>query len=128
MVKHGNEHAHRDQVHIHMPCPKPWTNDKPASDMHTAQHSPAARPLHIGHESTAHNRDKLPRQPRVVQHNNKHVAVEQVDVDMHSTIQCTKHASISGMHTTERSPATSAVNTKRESTKDHTKPHNMLGA
>ena len=123
VVQHRIKHEAVEQANIDMPSPKPCTKNVSTSVVHTTQHSRPARPLTKGHKSTTENQGKVTRQTHVGQHNNKHVAMEQVDHERQSPKQCTKDKLISGIHPTEHSPATSPVNKERgpqQTTKRHT--------
>ena len=109
VVQHMTKHEAGEQANIDMPRPKLCEKNVSTSDMHTTEHSRPARPLTKGHKSTTENQGKQTRQTHVGQHINKHVAMEQVNIDKQWPKQYTNHESTVAMYGPEHSLAASPL-------------------
>ena len=103
VVNHRTKHEAVEQANIDMPSPKPCTKNVSTSDMHTTEHSRPARPLAKGHKSTTEIQGNEARQTHVGQHNNKHAAVQQANIDKQWPKKHTKHESTVAMYGPEHS-------------------------
>ena len=109
VVQHMTKHEAGEQANIDMSSPKPCTMNVSTSDLHTIEHSRPARPLTKGHKSTTEIQGKETRQTHVGQHNNKHVAMEQANIDKQWPKQYTYHESAVAMYGPEHSLAASPL-------------------